>query len=612
MSGLQATQQGVDIVSRNIANASTPGYTRKVLVTQNQLVDGHSIGVAYSAAQREVDSFKQQQMWGATGQTVSSTTIANYLSRIDTAMGASNQGLSLDAQLADLTQALQSLATTPENPAIQSQVANEADDLARSLRETSDLVQQLRLEAENGMASAVQETNKLLKTVSDINDQIIQTGATGGSIADLEDQRDIAINRLAELMDISVVKRDDGAVSLFTGGGFALLDSEPATLTFDGRTTIDATSVYSTDPSKRTVGTISLVAGSTSVDLIAANAFRSGELGALVELRDQILPQAQAQLDEMASELILALSEETVAGTAATAGAATGFDVETSGLQSGNTINLSYTIGGTTTNVTIVKVEDPSILPLSNSATNNPNDTVIGIDWTQPMGDIVNDLNAALPGAVVASNPSGTLLRFVDDGAAGTSDINSLSATTTPSSVTNSGKGLPLFVDGSAQKTYTNSLDNGGQKLGIAQRIQINSAVKADASTLVVYNTSPATNIGDPARPLDLINRLTSSNRTYSASVGIGSSTSPYSGTLDGFARRLVDFQTSQARDAKNAVEADKIVSDTLQAQFNESTQVDIDKEMSDLLVLQTAYQANARIMTAVQELMEIMINIGR
>lgn len=611
-SGLRATQAGIDIVSRNVANASTPGYTRKSLPTESRLADGRSIGVAFSAAKREIDLFQQQQLRVARANAIASQTKSDYLARIDQAAGASESGLSLSSRLADFKDALQAMATTPENAAIRSNVLNEADDVADALNSTSELVQQLRLEAETSIAAAVAEASELLKRVSEINDQIVQARATASGSADLEDKRDEAIDRLSALMDINVVNRSDGAVSLFTGGGFGLLDSAPTSLTFDARTALDSTSRYDSDPTKRTVGTVTLVAGTTQVDLIAAGAFRSGEIAALVELRDKTLPEAQAQLDELASELILSLSEQKTDGTAAVAGAANGFEVDSGDLLSGNKINLSYTISGVTTNVTIVKVTDPSVLPLSNSATNDPNDTVIGVNWNQPIGDIVNDLNAALPAEVVVSNPSGNLLRFVDDGAAGTSDINSLSKTVTPAALTDQGLGLALFVDGNAQTIYSNNLDGNGQKLGIAQRIRINQSVVADSSLLITYSTSPQTPGGDTSRPLELIARLNGSSRTYSASVGIGSPTAPYVGSIDNFARRVVDYQATQAANAKNAVSTDKIVKDTLQSRFDENTGVDIDTELASLLVLETAYSANARVLTTIRELMATMLNIGR
>ena len=73
----------------------------------------------------------------------------------------------------------------------------------------------------------------------------------------------------------------------------------------------------------------------------------------------------------MAHGLALSLSNNTVSGTAATVGAATGFDLDISDLQRGNVISLEYTdnTGPTTHNISIVRVDDPSVLPLDNSVT---------------------------------------------------------------------------------------------------------------------------------------------------------------------------------------------------------------------------------------------------
>jgi flagellar hook-associated protein 1 FlgK len=453
-----------------------------------------------------------------------------------------------------------------------------------------------------------------LQTIADLNNQIAQRRATNVSVADLQDQRDIAINTLSRLMDIKAVQRDDGTVALFTGGGQLLLDKQPVTLSFDEHTSIDATSSYNIDPAKRTVGTITLQNGTTSVDLIASGAFRSGAISGYLDMRDSVIPQAQAQLDELASQMALAMSQENVSGTAATVGAATGFDVDSSALLSGNSINLTYTEtpAGTQHKVTIVKVMDPSSLPLDSNATSDPDDEVIGINFNQPMANIVADIQAALPASVVVSNPSGNTIRFVDDGAGGTSDVNAASATVTSTALTDSGTGLPLFVDGNGQAAYSGSLDNPPQVTGFAGRITVNKAVLADDTSLVVYSTSPQTLIGDDTRPNDLLARLSNSSRSYSASSGIGSATTPFNGSIDSFARRIVSVQAAQAQNASDNASAQSMVSDALQQKFDSETGVNIDDEMSNLIIFQNAYAANARVISTIKELFDVLLSIGR
>src|SRR5690606_25262565 len=151
-----------------------------------------------------------------------------------------------------------------------------------------------------------------------------------------------------------------------------------ATLSFDARPALNPKSAYSTDPNERGVGTITMTASNGGkIDLIRAGSIRSGAIAGLIEMRDDILVKAQAQLDEIANALALALSNRTEQGTA-TGGPPDGFSLDLAGLKNGNTVSLSYTdnVTGTQHHVTIVSA-DPSSLPLDDSFTANPNDQVI-------------------------------------------------------------------------------------------------------------------------------------------------------------------------------------------------------------------------------------------
>ena len=86
----------------------------------------------------------------------------------------------------------------------------------------------------------------------------------------------------------------------------------------------------------------------------------------------------------------------------------------------GNRINLTYTdtLTNTQHQVSIVRVDDPAALPLGNDATADPNDEVIGVDFSGGMAAVVTQLNALFGGGLQFSNPSGTTLQVLDDGAA--------------------------------------------------------------------------------------------------------------------------------------------------------------------------------------------------
>ncbi len=113
-------------------------------------------------------------------------------------------------------------------------------------------------------------------------------------------------------MDLQTAEQRDGTVSVMTRSGVTLVDhGNAATLSFDGRGALNANSAYSTDPTKRTVGTITATLPSGSkIDLGVSGALRLWQPGGGgIELRDQTLPQAQRQLDDLAAGLSSSLSD---------------------------------------------------------------------------------------------------------------------------------------------------------------------------------------------------------------------------------------------------------------------------------------------------------------
>ena len=218
--------------------------------------------------------------------------------------------------------------------------------------------------------------------------------------------------------------------------------------------------LYNSNPAQSNVGTITInFPHGGSYDMVSTNSIRSGKIAAYLELRDNTLVQAQAQIDQFAASMSSALSDKTTDGVAAPSSVLpqAGFDVDLAGLQSGNVVHVTYkdNITGATHNLSIVRVDDPRVLPLGNNATLDPNDEVLGVDFSGGMASVVSQLNAAL-GATANlqfSNPSGSTLRVLDDGAPNRSDVTAASVTTTMSSLTSGNPQLPLFTDNGAPYT---------------------------------------------------------------------------------------------------------------------------------------------------------------
>jgi hypothetical protein len=181
-------------------------------------------------------------------------------------------------------------------------------------------------------------------------------------------------------------------------------------------------------------------------------------------MRDQDLVHAQTQLDALAASMAQALSNKAIPSTAVSPAPQAGFDIDTADLLAGNTITINYTDTATTTahTITLVRVDDPSALPLSNTATATANDTVFGIDFSGGMASVITQINTALTGTgMTASNPGGTTLEILDDGLANTVNVDGLSAVATETSLAGGSAEFPLFTDGAA--AYTGAITGTGR-----------------------------------------------------------------------------------------------------------------------------------------------------
>ena len=276
----------------------------------------------------------------------------------------------------------------------------------------------------------------------------------------------------------------------------------------------------------------------------------------------------------------------------------------------GNTINLTYTDSATNTRhqVSIVRVDDGIALPLSNAGT-SPNNRVIGVNFSFGMGSVVAQLNSALGTSNLQfSNPAGSTLEVLDDGTS-SATVNAASVTTTVSSLAGGSPQLPVFTDGNV--LYTGSITRyGSQQTGLAGRITVNAALLSDPSKLTVYNTSPLTNAGDTTRSDFLYSQLTTGTFTYSPQTGLGSTATPFKGTLSSFMQQFLSQQSNAASSATQLQQGQDVVVNALQQKFKSASGVNIDTEMANLIALQNTYAANAHVMSVVQTMMTSLMQV--
>jgi flagellar hook-associated protein 1 FlgK len=608
LSGLQANQASLALVASNVANADTPGYTRKTINQVATSGSGISIGVRASDVQRELDLYVQRQLRTENSGASYADVRANFLSRLQDVYGQPGADNALETVYNNFTNALQALTTSPDDSAARTSVISQAQVLAQQLNQMTSSIQGLRSDAEQSISDAVAQANNAMAQIASINQKLTGMTSNDSATATLLDQRDAYIDQLSQLMDVNVIQGDNNQVAIHTTSGVQLVGYQAAQLSFNAQGSVSAYSQWSSNPTQSTLGSITLTVGANSVDI--THAIRSGTIAGLVQLRDQDLVQAQNQLDSFASAMASALSDKTTDGTAVTAGAQSGFDVDLSGLSAGNKVTINYTDVGSNTahTVTLVRVDDSSALPLSNSATTDPNDTVYGIDFSGGIGSVITQINAAIAATgMTASNPSGTTLEILDDGAANPVTVDAVSTTATVTALAGGSAELPFFTDGAA--SFTGAINAlGSQSIGFAGRITVNGALAADPSALAAYSSGIAA--GDSTRPDFVYQQLTGTTLSFSPNTGIGTSTAPFSGSLSTYLRQVISVQGEAAASANNLKQGQDIVLSTLQQRFNETSGVNIDQEMGNLLALQNAYGANARVLSAVKDMLDKLLQM--
>jgi flagellar hook-associated protein 1 FlgK len=605
--GMRATQAGLALVAGNVANADTPGYVRKTIRSESTAGNG-SIGVTIRGVARELDSYLQRQLRIETSGGSYSSLKSQFYQRLQDSYGAPGSESSLETLFNKFTSSVQALTASPSDYSARAAVLGTAQGLAQQINGTSEQIQSLRADAELGIADAVRSANEALQRIAQINHELGGTSSVDAATAHLLDQRDQYVDQLSELLDVRITQTSEREIAVFTSSGLQLVGANAATLTFDAQGTMTADAEWNIDPALRKVGTITLsITSGTGTDLIATNGIRSGKIAALLEMRDRVLVQAQAQVDEFAAAMARSLSDKTTAGTAVTSGVQTGYDFDVAGLLAGNAIRLTYTDTATTNQhtFTFVRVDDPAALPLTDDFTTDPNDRVIGVDWSNGIAGALSQLNNLFGGRIQFSTTGGNNLRILDDGGANTVDFNSATMTTTATSFAGGSSELPFFTDGASP--YTGAISStGNQMVGFAGRITVNPSLVADPSRLVIYSGSTAS--GDVTRPNFIYQQLMTATQAFSERTGFGNDATPFSAPLPVFLRQAMSQQGDAALAAHNLSEGQRLVVDALQQRFDDASGVNIDQEMANLVALQMAYSANARVLTTVKEVMDALL----
>jgi flagellar hook-associated protein FlgK len=309
LSGLNVNQRAMAVLSNNIANANTEGYSRQTLDLSSVTYDGVGQGVRVEDVVRKVDEFLLTAINRQQSKVAEADTVNDYMERLQIALGDPSAQNSIDAQIETFFNSVQSMAETPERTSTRAAVVNSGVNLAREISNLAENIETLRMQADADIELGITTVNSTLRQLYTLNESLAHADAFGTSKATLLDQRDTALTTLASFMDIRTYETENSAVHIYVGEGLSLLDESLHELSYEKLSSLqgfvenskfNSVQIHSLNIKGERIGQpVELISGGTSAEVTAH--LSSGKLAGLLELRDTTFPNMLEQVDMLAN-----------------------------------------------------------------------------------------------------------------------------------------------------------------------------------------------------------------------------------------------------------------------------------------------------------------------
>ena len=672
LASMQAVQTAFQVTSNNVANANTDGYSRKVTSQSTLIVNGLASGVKIESIKRVVDETLVRQLRDQANTVANMSVQDSFYSRMQQLFGTLADDSSLSHSISELGTAIDALSTTPESAPARTDVVNQAIRFADQLRSVANEIQLMRREADAEITRSVTTINEQATLINDLNFQIATANTRNEPTGELEDQRDLAVSKLAEQIDISTFKRSDGTIVVFTTAGRPLVDSAVVPLSHTEASQLSAGLTFPNG-----IGPISY--GSGGPDL--TNEIRGGRLAALIDMRDTTLVNLQAEIDNVAGTIreevnrlhnngttfpppVSLTGARTVTGTDAPPMTGTfrvavlgsngnvveSLDINIGGLAPATIGQLVTTINGMTNATAAINAQGKVTITATGgnrvavnemtSAVSYGNETrgmahflglndffSTGEDYTAYTSDRLTSSTTALglAGALTFAFPGGsTAVNYVagDSLTAIVAAINgnaTLTAQNISAAVRSEASGFRLEITDadndnvfvSDNSTFVSTYGVRAGEPGVAGLMNVRSDIAADPNKIATGPLDAGTlTVGNSA--------LSPGNGTIASSIAAkfsGDVTFRAAGGQPATTTRLADYATSvitlnatNAENAQSQLAIHEARAEALRVRADSISKVNIDEEMSEIIVLQQAYSASARVTTSVSDMLDELL----
>lgn len=555
-SALAAQQAAIQVTGNNISNAGNADFTRQSAQAlpqkDTQIRPGIFVGngINLAAVQRQIDEALQGRLRGSISDSESADATQQWLGRIEAVFNElSDEDLS--TQLSQFFNSWSNLANKPQDIGLRQVVIQNGQSVATWINNLRGDLGDLQVDIDNRLKALTASADQLAGQVADLNGQIVLAeGGGGGQANALRDQRDSVLKQLSQLMDIKTMRQDNGIVNVYVG-------SAPLVINTDNR----GVGLRQETINGSLQSTVIIKADNSAMKLT------SGQLGALSQVRSGSIDQVIGQVDDLAHNLIFELNKLHASGQ---------------GLQGFSSVTASSV------------VSDP---------TKAMNDPASGLKFTPTNGSFVVHVKQKSTGLSTS-----TLMQIDLDGL--NSNDTSLNALATGLDAIT---GVAATVAGGQLKISADS-DNveisfSQDSSGILAALGINTFFNGSNARDIAVNESIKST---PALLAAAKNGESADNQTARAIADLeGESLASLNNTS--FKERyqaMVNGVAVSAAGAKSNAQAARVVSETLQTQRESLSGVSLDEEAINLMRQQRAFQAAARLVSAIDEMMRTVLQM--
>ncbi len=436
LNAISTAQRLIDVAGDNIANANTDGYAAKranVVALPGPVAGPAEVGLGSTV--ESVERLRDRLVEAALLQHVQSdqrlSTEVNNLATLESFFTEPTGG-GIDALLGGFFDSVDALSASPDDPVLREQVVQKAQAVCDAFNRLDTDFTTVAQNLTNSISTTVQNINSLTEQIAYFNGRIRVANASGASAPSLEDQRDQLVSQLAQLTNITVRQDQYGVVNISTSG----------TLIVDGQNSLPLT-VTEKD------GTLT-VAPAVTPDF--AIDVREGQLGALMNLSQDLVPRYRDALDELAGDFRRSVNLVHTTGV--------GLDGRFTSLQGLNVLNYDEPLSETGWGVP-AGTDERLVINVADSATGDVRQYELTLDTTQTAADFLTGLRDAINSDVdhvTASADGGRISLRADDGYsfdfATPYDPNPAE----PGDITAAGPASPAILDdytGDSDLTYT-------------------------------------------------------------------------------------------------------------------------------------------------------------